>query len=162
MNATVINIIVPAVPVAQPRQRQRMVGEGTKAFIQNYTPTKHPVNAFKATVRMIFAIAYSGPPLTGPLRLDVVFVLPRVAAQIWKRKPMPRIWHAKKKNDRDNLDKAVMDALSGLAYEDDGQVAAGETTKVIAAGHEQPHVEITLCQLSDGDCPQPPPETQRI
>ena len=51
--------------------------------------------------------------LDGPLRCDAVFVMPRTQSQICKKKPMPRIPH-QKKLDRDNLDKALMDALKGL------------------------------------------------
>lgn len=108
-----------------------------------YEPTKHPVAAFKATVRMAFQEAYSGPPLTGPLRCDLVFVFPRPQAMIWKTREMPRAWHAKKP-DRDNCDKSVMDALKGIAWIDDAQVCDGSLKKYIAAGDEQPHVVIRL------------------
>jgi Holliday junction resolvase RusA-like endonuclease len=142
-----IIIRVPAVPVAQPRQRHRLVKTGSgKEFIQNYSPAKHPVTTFKATVRHAFHEAYKGPPLTGPLRCDCLFVMPRTSDLIWKTRPMPRLPHAKKP-DRDNLDKAVMDALKGLAWIDDSQVCQGTIEKCIAAGNEQPHAVITITQV---------------
>lgn len=141
-----IRLIVPAVPVAMPRQRHRTVKTGAGSFIQNYTPSKHPVQEFKATVRMALREAYQGPPLTGPLRCDCTFIMPRPQALVWKTKPMPRIPHDKKP-DRDNLDKAVMDALRGLAWVDDSQNAFGEIQKWIAAGDEQPHAVITITQV---------------
>ena len=115
-----------------------------------YTPTTHPVTGFKATVRLAFQQAYQGPPLTGPLRCSLVFVLPRPKNMIWKKRPMPRAWHDKKP-DRDNLDKAVMDALKGIAWIDDAQVCDGTIRKYIAAGDEQPHVEIILEQVDDNE-----------
>jgi Holliday junction resolvase RusA-like endonuclease len=111
-----------------------------------YTPTKHPVTAFKATVRLAFQQAYKGPPLTGPLRCDLDFFFPRTAALTWKKREMPRSWHAKKP-DRDNCDKSVMDALKGLAWIDDAQVCDGRIRKGIAAGDEQPHVVVTITEL---------------
>lgn len=143
-----IKLHVPAVPVAQPRQRHRTVNtKGGRSFIQNYTPEKHPVQSFKATVRMALKRIYQGPPLTGPLCVDCVFVMPRPQSMVWKTKPMPRIPHDKKP-DRDNLDKAVCDALKGLAWVDDSQAADGRIQKFIAAGDEQPHAVITITPLS--------------
>jgi Holliday junction resolvase RusA-like endonuclease len=144
-----IEIKIPAIPVAQPRQRHRFVkggGPNGKGFVHNYTPSKHPVQDFKATVRMAFEQAYSGAPLTGPLRCDAEFVMPRPQNMIWKTREMPRAFHAKKP-DRDNLDKALMDALKGLAWLDDSQVCQGNVEKWIASGSEQPHVFIRITAL---------------
>ncbi len=49
--------------------------------------------------------------------------------------------------DRDNLDKAVLDAMKGLIFRDDAQVCAGTIEKWIAAGDEQPHVTIVIEEL---------------
>lgn len=133
---------VPAVPVAQPRARATAFNGHARV----YENKKHPVTEFKATVRMALREAYTGAPLTGPLRVDCLFIMPRPAALVWKTKPMPRLPHDKKP-DRDNLDKAVMDALKGLAWVDDSQAALGEIQKWIAGGDEQPHAVITITQL---------------
>jgi len=139
---TTIEFIVPAVPVAQPRARA--VSFNGRARV--YEPTRHPVKAFKATVAMAAQAAYQGPPLAGPLRVDLVFVFPRNKGQIWKKRPMPRIRHTKKP-DRDNCDKAVMDALTGILWVDDCQACEGEIVKWIAAGDEQPHVLVRVQEL---------------
>lgn len=138
-----IFIHVPAVPVAQPRPRATIRGHHAAV----YSPAKHPVEAFKATVRMA-AHSTLGPfvPLDGPLSVDIVFVFPRPKNRIWKTKPMPRERHTKKP-DRDNCDKGVLDALSGLLWIDDCQVCAGSIEKWIASGDEQPHVTITVIRL---------------
>lgn len=140
---TTIQFSIPAIPVGQPRQRHRIIEANGRTFAQNYTPAKHKVNDFKATARMAATQAYSGPPLDCPLRMTVAFVFPRTAAQTWKRRPMPRLPHAKKP-DRDNCEKALLDALKGLLFVDDAQVCCGEVSKWIAAGDEQPHVEILI------------------
>jgi len=148
-----IEFIVNAVPVAQPRQRHRVIqGKGGKAFATNYTPARDPVNAFKASVRMAAAAAYSGPPLTGPLTVDMIFVLPRTKPAWLKKgscwwdewKEGMRIPHAVARNDRDNLMKSVQDCLNGLLWVDDGQIFAGKAEKWIASELEQPHVRIVL------------------
>lgn len=141
-----IRIHVPAVPVAQPRQRHRLMKVGNKTFSQNYTPRKHPVRAFKARVRLAAKEAGEIAVLTGPLRVDVTFIMPRPGRLVWKTRPMPRVPHTSTP-DRDNLDKAVMDALSGLLWNDDAQVCQGTVEKWIAAGDEEPHVEIVVSEL---------------
>lgn len=139
-----LQFIVPAVPVAQPRQRHRIVrGKGGKVFASNYTPKTDPVNAFKATCQMAAERAHKGPPLQGALVVDFVFVMPRPRAKVWKTKPMPRYPHTGTP-DRDNLIKSVQDALNGLVWADDAQIFSGDVSKWVAAGDEKPHVEITV------------------
>jgi Holliday junction resolvase RusA-like endonuclease len=146
-------MIVPAIPIAQPRAKASTFG----GHVKIYTPTSiknedgsrkpHPIAAFKATVRLAFRDAYKGSPLTGPLKCDCLFVMPRPKNLIWKTRSMPRLPHTSKP-DRDNLDKAVMDALKGLAWIDDAQVCQGYIEKCIASGYEQPHAVITVGQVS--------------
>jgi Holliday junction resolvase RusA-like endonuclease len=141
-----IRFTVPAVPVAQPRQRHRLVTTATKQFVQNYTPERDPVNRFKATVAIMFRATYKGEPLKGPLRCDLVFVMPRPKSMIWKTKPMPRVYYTGKP-DVDNLMKAVFDGLKSIAWIDDAQVCSGFNLKVIAAGDESSHVSVMIREL---------------
>ena len=80
--------------------------------------------------------------------MDVEFVFPRPGVMVWKKKPMPRVRHTKKP-DRDNLEKALMDALKGIVWIDDAQVCDGSIRKWIAAGDEQPGVHVVIRQLED-------------
>lgn len=134
-----IQFTIPTIPVAQPRQRHANMG----GHIRNYIPTDHPVVAFKAAAQMAAAGAYQGEPLDHPLRVDLVFVMPRPKSMCWKRRPMPRAPFAKKP-DRDNLEKSLYDALNGLLWRDDSLICDGRVQKVYAAGDEQPHVEIVI------------------
>ena len=139
-----LRLSVPAVPVAQPRQRHRVITAGGRAFAHNYTPKRDPVNGFKATVRHALQEAYTGPPVEGPVVLSAVFLFPRPGRLVWKRRPMPRVEHTGKP-DVDNLLKSVKDALSGLAWRDDSQVCRlRDVEKFYAAGDEQPRVEIVI------------------
>lgn len=140
---TTIIFSVPSVPVAQPRQRHRAINIGSRTLTTNYTPTKDPVNAYKAAVQLAARQAYRGPPLEGPLSCSMKFIMPRPKGMLWKKKPMPRAPHAGKP-DRDNLMKSTQDALNALVWRDDSQIFSGPVEKWIAAGDEQPHVEIEI------------------
>ena len=141
-----ITFHIPAVPDAQPRQRHAIIA----GHVRNYTPARHPVNAFKAAMQLALRDAYDGPPLDGPLYLDVIFVLPRRAVDTRKTKPNPRLMHPRKP-DVDNLLKSLKDALTGLAWRDDSQVSTVHAVKCYASGNEQPHVEVEVTQLGVTD-----------
>lgn len=113
---TEFQFTVDATPVPQPRQRSRVIGKGKCAFIQNYTPAKHPVQEFKRAVREAASNKFA-KPLDGPLSMHVTFSIPAPKSD---RKRANSV-HAQKP-DIDNLLKAVMDALSGVAWVDDSQV----------------------------------------
>lgn len=140
-----IRFTVPAVPVPQPRQRHSVRGTGGKMFVTNYTPGKHPVNDYKATVRLAFAESYQGPPLEGPVKMLIRCVFPRTKGKTWKTRPMPRELYQGNK-DWDNLAKSTCDALLKLAFVDDKQVCIGTVEKWMAAGDEQPHVYVEISQ----------------
>lgn len=142
-----IRFTVPGLPIAQPRQRHRVVTSGGRTFASNYTPKTAPVNSFKAAVRLACAAAHTGQPLEGPLVLTVVFVFPRPSALRWKSREMPRQYHAKKP-DVDNLVKSLKDALKSLAWSDDSQVAIVRASKLIASGDEQSRTMVEICRLN--------------
>lgn len=139
-----ITFTVPTIPVAQPRQRYRVLTVAGKTVAHNYTPTNSPVNAFKAAVQFAAHEAYNGrPPHNGPVRLFATFVLPRPQAKCWKTKPMPQAPHVGKP-DIDNLTKALTDALNGLLYAGDSRIYAATVVKLIAAGGQQPCCYVQL------------------
>ena len=137
-----INFTIPSIPVAQPRQRHRVITSGGKAFATNYTPSKHPVTDFKASCKMSAAMAYCGPPLDCPITMDVVFVFPR-PANVRKKDGTGRLPHTGKP-DRDNVMKSLQDALEGILFRNDSLIYDGRVTKFKAAADEQPHVEVVI------------------
>lgn len=138
-----ITFTVPTIPVAQPRQRHRVLTTGGRTFAHNYTPQNSPVNAYKAAVQLAAREAYSGPPHDGPVRLFATFVFPRPKALRWKTKPMP-VAKQTSKPDIDNLVKALTDALNGLVFVDDARIYAVTAMKLVAAGDEQPRCEVRI------------------
>ena len=144
---------IPTIPIAQPRQRHRVIENDGKAFAANYTPAKHPVNDFKATVRL--AATHGGARLVGePVSLRAVFVMPRPKSKMWKTKPMPRYCHTSKP-DLDNLAKALKDALTGVIWQDDSQVFAMDVRKVVANGEESPRVDVCIEVVDGLECETP-------
>lgn len=143
-----IAFTVPAIPVAQPRQRHRVVAAKGRTFAMNFTPRKDPVNEYKATVRLAASKVHTGPPLDGPLDVMLGFVLPRPQSMRWKTRPMPRVWDTRGK-DLDNLAKSTLDALAGLLFVNDCQVCRLVLTKEVASGYEAPCVVVSVKLLAE-------------
>lgn len=153
----IVAFVVPAIPVAQPRQKQRVIHVGGRPMASNYMPAKHPVNAFKAAVAMACQQAYRGPVIGGEVEIRVVAVFPRPKALCWKSRPMPRLRKVSKP-DFDNVSKAICDALSGVLFRDDAQVWKATVEKWVASGDEQPHVEVVI----EADAPVPCTDTTAV
>jgi crossover junction endodeoxyribonuclease RusA len=136
-------IFVAGLPIAQPRTRATAISGHARL----YTPN-NGIRAWKQSIQIAARQVWHGEPMTGPMRVDCRFIFPRVDSQIWKRKPMPAIWHCKKP-DRDNLDKAVLDALTGIFWIDDCHVCDGRIEKHIASGDDVSGVHITITRLGD-------------
>lgn len=135
-----IRFTVPAVPVAQPRPRAVSMNGSARVF---GAPKSHPVHAFKATCRMACEDIVN-VPLEGPLAIVLAFILPR--PKLPKKLGTHRLPHTKRP-DFDNLEKSVVDALTGRAWKDDAQLCDVRTTKWIAAADEAPHVEVCIRPL---------------
>lgn len=134
-----LEFTVLGTPVAQPRQRHRVV----KGIVMNYTPKKHPVQAFKQAIGIKAKEVYKGKPLTCPLRLSVLCIFPRVSGMPLRGE---RIWKDTKP-DFDNLAKAICDALNNVIWRDDSQVVSAWVEKFYSDSEEEPRVEIEITTL---------------
>jgi Holliday junction resolvase RusA-like endonuclease len=81
------------------------------------------------------------------LKLEVLFLIPRPARLRWKKRAMPRCWHASKP-DLDNLIKSVKDALKSILWHDDSQVAELVAQRLHCSGQEAPGVTVVLERLA--------------
>jgi len=145
-----VRFTVPGTPVAQPRQRHSVAMIRGRAVAQNYTPSKHPVQSFKAAVQLAASMAHDGAPIMGPISMAVTFVFPRPKGMVFRKKPMPRTAKTSKP-DVDNLMKSVCDALNGLLWLDDAQVFDARIIKLVASGDEQPRTEVVVWQKEWSD-----------
>lgn len=138
-----ITLKVPGVPVAQPRQRHRIVSAGGRTFASNYTPTRDPVNVFKAAIQHAWSDG-DDAAFVGPVEMQIIAVFPRPKSLTKKRGENPRLPKVTKP-DGDNVYKAIADALNELAYHDDSQVWKHSIERWVGEPDEQPH---TLIQIS--------------
>ena len=150
----IVSLNVVGLPVAQPRHKVRIVnpakvkGKGKpKPFAMHYIEGDHPIHRWKDDIQsQSIAAMQETPPTTAALKVSILFVMQRPATKRWKTKPMPREVHTSKP-DLDNLAKAVLDAMSGIVYLDDRQVAQLTLEKQIASGDEEPHAIIAVMKL---------------
>ena len=114
---TAIAFSVPGDPVPQPRPRVSTVG----GFGRAYVPKTHAVHPYRQAVALAAKAAGCEPhPEPVNVVIDLVFARPKSHMRksgIRSDAPkLPRV-------DLDNAAKAVLDALNGVAWDDDSQVA---------------------------------------
>lgn len=105
-----ITFSIPGDPVPQPRPRVTTRG----GFGRAYVPRSHAVHGFRQAVQLA-ARAAGATPHGEPVEvvIDAVFARPKS-----HRKDGPAL----PRQDVDNLAKSVLDALTGIAWDDDRQV----------------------------------------
>ncbi len=137
-----IEFTIPGVPVPWGRVVPVIFYVGGKARVKMVTPEE--TRAAERAFALQSTKYRPRRPLDGPLRVDVIFVVPAPARLDADRS---RIWpHVKP--DEDNYRKLVLDALNGIFWHDDGQVCAGEGFKVY--GHP-PRTFVRIRPLTQED-----------
>lgn len=114
-----VRFTVPGKPHAKQRARS---GKGF-----TFTP-KETVNA--ETFIRLTAAPYFSTPFAGPVALDVIAIFQPPPS--WSGAKVRRALggpHAQRP-DLDNIQKSIADALNGIAYADDGQIAEFNCRKV--------------------------------
>jgi len=85
----------------------------------------------------------------GPVSVEIVATFTRPASECRKRDPRPAEPRAKKP-DAENVAKCVLDALTGLAWTDDAQVARLLVTKLTGAQGEAPGLLVRVTRIEAG------------
>lgn len=112
---------VPGVPCGKGRPRF------VKATGRTYTPAK--TVSYEASIAEAAADVMDGAtPITAPVGVKVQAVFPIPASWPKKKKEAAR-WHTSKP-DGDNIAKAIGDALNGVVWKDDSQIARMAISKV--------------------------------
>jgi len=121
----IYSIRVDTAPVAKARPRVTMRGGKARA----YTPKK------SADYERLIASHWHHAPTDKPVALRIEFGMPIPAS--WPKYRRTEALQGSllpaKKPDIDNLVKAVLDALNGIAYNDDSQVVCLTSRKQYAA-----------------------------
>jgi Holliday junction resolvase RusA-like endonuclease len=112
-----ITFSLPGNPVPQPRPRITVRGKHGHAYV----PPDHPIHAYRQAVA-VAARAAGASVHEDPVSVVMDFVFSRPKSHMRKSglaADAPRL----PRPDIDNLEKAVLDALNGVAWKDDTQVA---------------------------------------
>lgn len=109
---------VPGQPVAKGRPR---FGKG-----RVYTPEK--TSNYEKLIRQVSWINFR-KPFDGPIRVEIIatFEVPKSLSKKRAAERMHR--HHTQKPDADNVQKAILDGMAGIAFHDDSQVAEKEIKK---------------------------------
>ena len=112
-----ISFTVPGDPIAQPRHKISTQGGFAKAYI----PKDHPIHAYKQAIQLAAKVAMAGQaPIEGPVSLRVWFCIARPKSHSKARRADHN--HAQKP-DASNMLKGLEDALNGICWADDSQIA---------------------------------------
>ncbi len=121
-----ITIRAYGTPKGQPRVKAYVRGRHAGV----YTPDT--ADGWKMEVREAVLREPERPTTTGPVSVELAFVMPRPKSHFRKDgtlKPSAPVYHTQKP-DADNLAKAVLDVLTDLqVWADDAQVVGLNTTK---------------------------------
>jgi crossover junction endodeoxyribonuclease RusA len=130
-----LDLFVPGRPA--PQGSKRHVGGG------RLVESSKAVGPWRTVVAWHAAQAYQSAPVEGPIRVSLVFVMPRPAGTP-KRATPPAV----KRPDTDKLTRAIFDALSGVVWKDDSQVVELHAFKRLATLEEQPGASIRIGRAS--------------
>lgn len=129
-----VHFTIPGEPVAKGRPRMTRAG-------RVYTPSK--TRLYEAHIQDLwnancFATLPTGQPIA--VFVNAYFAIPKSVSKK-RRLAMDGAPHISKP-DADNVAKAVLDALNGLAFEDDSRIHVLRISKQYTLG--EPRVEVTL------------------
>lgn len=130
MSQRSVSFTVPGAPVGKGRPRAFRRGNG----IAMHTPEK--TANYEALVRMVAAESMAGAaPMLGAVAVDLCIDLTPPAS--WSNRKRDQAvageWVPTSKPDIDNTIKAIFDAMNGVVWGDDRQVAALAAKKQYAA-----------------------------
>lgn len=135
-----IEFTVAGEPVAQGRPRFSTRGN----FVKAYDPAKS--KDYKAYVKLVAAAAMkerSLKPLDGAIAVSVrAYVsVPKSKSKKFRENALKGLERPTKKPDCDNIAKILLDAMTGIAYEDDKQIVKLSVEKYY---DEVPRVEVAI------------------
>ena len=129
-----VTFTITGTPQGKARPRFRRVGN----FVQTYTPKA--TKDYEERIREGF-LETGCPMFTGAVHMMITAAF--TPAKSFSKKKRAELMQGKPtiKCDADNLAKVVMDALNGVAYEDDKQVTALSVFKIYK---DEPYIAVVL------------------
>ena len=119
-----IEFAIEGVPIPQHRARACRRGN----FINVYDPQKKE----KENLRWKIKFEYRDKPLVMPLKIELLFAMPipKGTSKIRRNAMLTGDMPPAKAPDVDNLEKFLLDCLTGLLYEDDRQIVELNARKI--------------------------------
>lgn len=136
-----IKVTINAVPQSQPRPRITVRGK----YAHAYEPKS--ITEYKRLIAGKYRSEYKQQlPLTGALSVDVRFYRPiqKSISKIERQRRLLGESLPTVKPDIDNYVKAILDALNGLAFHDDSQIAVLYARKIYS---DKPRTEIEITEI---------------
>ena len=134
-----ITVTIPGEPVG--KGRPRFTKAGTP-----YTPLK--TRAYENKVAFLYKLAAKGRKFQRhmPVAVEICayYGIPQSDSKRQRERKLSGAILPCKKPDIDNVVKAVLDAINGIAYEDDAQVVMISASKAYS---ERPRVEISVSDV---------------
>jgi Holliday junction resolvase RusA-like endonuclease len=139
--------IFDVIPV--PKERPRVVKNPKTGQVFGYTPER--TAAMGRSVKAVIArIMGSAKPISGPIRIDMTFVMPLPASwPKWKKEAaLEGLIVPTGRPDMDNLEKALLDALNETLIVDDSFVINRHAWKIYG---EMPAIRMSVEQTGQHD-----------
>ena len=138
-----IRLIIPGEPIAKGRPRFYPIRTKTgRTFSRAVTPER--TRSYEVYIRELFAVTYPGfIPMEGPLSLtvDAYLGIPKSTSRKRREAMEGGTIVPEKRPDADNILKSAGDALQGLAFLNDSQIAEATIRKRYS---ERPRLIIRL------------------
>lgn len=127
------------IPKPKERPRAAIIGGHARIF------TPKTTEAYEKEIRAAWVRNNGDKPEEGPLRARIYFGLPIPKSETKANKLLmiQRKVFPTKKPDLDNMAKAVLDALNGVAYKDDSQIVTVLSKKNYS---ETPYVRVIISE----------------
>ena len=145
-----IELVIPGEPVGKQRPKVFPMRTRTGLIIRRGVTPERTVN-YEVLIRELFAVRYPGfQPLEGPLMLTIEAFLgiPKSASKKKRAAMESGSVLPEKRPDFDNLAKTAADALEGVAFRNDSQIAEAVIRKRYSTA---PRMRITIRPVAD--CP---------
>lgn len=115
-------------------------GKGRPRFARGHTYTPKQTAEYEALIRRMYKLA-GGKMFKGAVHISILMLypIPKNTPKLKAQQMLQGYILPAKKPDGDNVEKAVADALNGIAYEDDSYI--------IKANWEKRYVERGKCGL---------------
>lgn len=135
----IVTFTIPGEPTAKGRPRVTRYG--------TYTP-KETV-AYENLVKLMYREKYHSHMFEGELIANIAcwFSVPKSMPKYKRKLVESGQLHPTKKPDCDNLAKAVLDALNGIAYKDDSQIIRIIVSKYYTL--KEPCVDVTIMDAKE-------------